>query len=93
MAGQKGNTNKPIDKEARNINITIRLSEKEIQEIEEIAKELNMPKTRLIRNLALAGLDDAKIVKKLGILKGVKKFIDFKERLKNPEKYQTLEVA
>ena len=81
---------KAIDGEARNINISIRLSEKEIKEIEEIAKELDMPKTKFIRNLALTGLDDAKILSKMGILKGAKKLADFKERLKQPENYKSL---
>jgi len=93
MAGKKGNTNKPIDGEKRDIDVKIRFSRKELDEIEKIAKDLEIPRARLIRNLALAGLEDANILKKTGILKGVKKFIDFKERFKNPEKYQALEVT
>lgn len=90
MAGQKGKTNKPVDQEARNINITIRFSETEIKEIEKISKEIGIPKTRLIRNLTLTGLDSARILSATGVLKGTKKFIDFKERLSNAEKYETL---
>jgi len=94
MAGQKGNTNKPIDGEARNINITIRLSKNELKEIERIAKELDIPPTRLIRNLALTSLKDAKFLSKLGVLKGIKKLKDFEERFRNPEKYnKTLEIT
>jgi len=74
---------KTIDEEARNINISIRFSQTEMKEIEEITKELDIPKTRFIRNLALAGLDDAKILNKLGVLKGTKKLVDFKNKLKN----------
>jgi len=90
MAGLKGRTNKPIDKEARNNIITMRFSDEELEQINKIAKELNMPKTRLIRNLTLAGLEDANILNKLGVLKGVKKLIDFKKRYLHPEKYKTL---
>lgn len=90
MSGKKGNTNKPVDQEARNINITIRFSKTELKEIEKIAKELDMPKTKLIRNLTLSGLDDAKILSKLGFLKGTKKLADFKEKLANPNKYQSI---
>ena len=92
MAGQKGNTNKPIDKEALTETISLRFSKKELKEIEEIAIELNMPKTRLIRNLIITSLEDAKKLNKLGVLKGVKKLIDFKERFNNPEKYKTLSI-
>ena len=78
---------KTIDGEARNINISIRLSETEMKEIEKIAKELDMPKTKFIRNLALTGLDDAKLLSKLGILKGAKKLTDFKEKFSKINKY------
>jgi len=81
---------KPIDKEAINNNLTIRFSDRELQEIEELAKKLDIPKTRFIRNLTLSGLEDAKALDKIGALKGAKKLIDFKERLFNSEKYQTL---
>ncbi len=83
-------TNKPVDQEARNINVTIRFSETEIKEIEKISNEIGIPKTRLIRNLALTGLDSAKLLSATGVLKGTRKLIDFKERLLNAEKYQTI---
>ena len=92
MAGQKGNTNKPIDKEPLTETLCLRFSKEEIKEIEEIAEQLEMPKTRLIRNLTLSGLDDAKLLNKLGVLKGAKKLIDFKERFTNYKKYQTLSI-
>ncbi len=82
---------KTIDKEPINNNLTIRFSDKELAEIEKIADELEMPKTRFIRNLTLSGLEDAKVLHKIGALKGAKKLIDFKERFLNSEKYQTLE--
>ena len=81
---------KTIDKEPINNNLTIRFSDRELAEIEELAKELNMPKTRFIRNLTLAGLSDAKALNKIGALKGAKKLLDFKERLINSSKYQEL---
>ena len=86
----KGAGRKTIDGEARNINISIRFNDKEFEEISKIAKELNLPKTRLIRNLALSGLDDAKLLSKLGVLKGAIKLKDFKERLENPDKYKSI---
>lgn len=81
---------KTIDKEPINNNLTIRFSDRELAEIEELAKELDMPKTRFIRNLTLAGLSDAKALNKIGALKGAKKLLDFKERLLNSSKYQEL---
>ena len=84
---------KTIDEHPRNTNITIRFTDEEIEEIEKIAKDMDIPKTRLIRNLVLTSLNDAKVLNKIGVLKGVKKFIDFKERFKHPEKYQTLQEA
>lgn len=81
---------KTIDKEPINNNLTIRFSDRELAEIEELAKELDMPKTRFIRNLTLSGLEDAKMLNKLGALKGAKKLLDFKERLTNYSKYKTL---
>lgn len=92
MAGQKGNTNKPIDEDILDIQINLRFSKKEIEEIEKIAKELELPKTRLIRNLTLAGLADAKTLNKIGILKGAKKVLDFKDRFLNPNKYPSFEA-
>jgi len=90
MAGQKGNTNKPIDKDALTERITIRFSPEELKEIEEMAKILEISKTRLIRNMTLAGLEDARILNKIGALKGAKLLCDFKERFIKTEKYQTL---
>jgi len=92
MAGIKGKTNKPLDEEVRNHNITIRLSKKELEKIEKIAKDLDMPKTRLIRNLTLSTLDEVNFMNKIGMLKGIKNILDFKERFLNPEKYRTLEI-
>jgi len=93
MAGQKGNTNKPIDKDALTKRITIRLSPEELKEVEDMAKILEISKTRLIRNMTLAGLEDARILNKIGVLKGAKLLYDFKERFKHPEKYQNLQEA
>ena len=83
---------KTIDKEPINNNLTIRFSDRELAEIEEMAKELDMPKTRFIRNLTLAGLEDAKALNKIGALKGAKKLLDFKERLLNSSSYKTLQI-
>ncbi len=83
---------KTIDKEPISETISIRLTKTEMKELEEIALELDMPKTRFMRNVLLSGLEDAKVLHKTGALKGAKKLIDFKERFLHPEKYQTLVI-
>ena len=80
---------KTIDKEPISETISIRLTKTEMKELEEVAKELEIPKTRFMRNVLLSGLEDAKVLHKLGALKGAKKLLDFKERFTNYKKYQT----
>jgi len=46
--------------------ITIRVSEEEYKRIEKVAKKLNIPTSRLIRNLTLTGLEDAELLDKIG---------------------------
>lgn len=92
MAGQKGNTNKPIEKEPLTETISIRFTKNELEEIEKIANSIDLPKTALIRNMALSGLDEAKLLHKIGALKGARKLIDFKERLFNSNKYPPFEA-
>ena len=84
---------KTIDEEVLEVNITIRFSKKEIEEIEEIAKNIDMPKTRFIRNLVLSSLGEAKFLNKIGALKGAKKLIDFKEIFTNTKKYPNLQTT
>jgi len=81
---------KTIDKDALTENITVRFSKNEIEEIKKIAENIEIPTTRLIRNLVLCSLDDAKFLNKIGVLKGTKKLIEFKKRLQNEEKYPRL---
>jgi DNA-binding Lrp family transcriptional regulator len=82
---------KPESGETRNNPVTVKFTNKELKEIEEIAKNINISRTTLIRNMTLAGLEDAKILNKIGALKGARKLLDFKERFLHPEKYKTLE--
>ena len=74
---------KPETGETRKHFVTVKFTTKEIEEIEEIAKQIEISKTTLIRNMALSGLENAKILDKIGALKGAKKLIDFKERYLN----------
>jgi len=66
----------PIDKVVRETPLFIKVSENEAKQIEELAKYLDIPKSVFLRNLALSSLEDAQILKKIGLLKiakGIKK--------------------
>ena len=83
---------KPEAGEARNNIVTIKFTDKELEEINKISEKIEIPRTRFIRNLILASLEDARFLNKIGALKGVKFLADFKERYFNPEKYKTLKL-
>jgi hypothetical protein len=83
---------KPETGETRKNLVTVKFTDKEISEIDKIAKETDIPRTTLIRNMTLSGLEDAKILNKIGALKGAKKLIDFKDRFFNNHKYPTFEA-
>ena len=76
---------KTIDKEPLTETISIRFTKKELEDIEKIANNIGIAKTRLVRNLVLSSLDEAKFFNNIGALKGAKKLLDFKERLMNPK--------
>lgn len=66
----------PLDNVVRETKLFIKVSEEEAKELEELAAYLEIPKSTLIRNLTLSSLEDAKIFKKIGLLKlgkGIKK--------------------
>jgi predicted DNA-binding protein len=72
--------------EKRKYEVRVRLTKEEMERIEKVAKKLNMPKARLIRNLALVGLQDAELFAKLGLFDLVKLIEKIKEKaLKNNE--------
>jgi len=60
--------------------ITIRLSEEEYERIEKVAKKLNMPISRVIRNLTMAGLEDAELLDKLGFFDVAKMIEKIREK-------------
>ena len=60
----------------RDIKFEVRFNKEEMERIEEIAKKLGIPKSRVIRNLTLLGLEDAELYNKLGffdIVNAIKK--------------------
>jgi predicted DNA-binding protein len=74
----------------RDIKFEIRLSKEEMERIEKVANKLGIPKARLIRNLTLAGLEDAELLEKLGLYDIIKLIEKIREKAlgnKNITKY------
>ena len=72
----------------RNKRVEILLTEEEDKRFEEMAKKIKIPKGRLIRNLALIGLEDAELFHKLGLFEIAKLIEKIKEKAqstKNPK--------
>ena len=62
--------------EKRKYEVRVRLSKEEMERIEKVANKLGTPKAKLIRNLALVGLEDAELLDKIGafdLIKLIKK--------------------
>lgn len=55
--------------------------EEENERIEELAKKMGMPKSRLMRNLALGGLDDSEFLQNVGLLPLIKNLRNLKDKL------------
>jgi len=78
---KKTTVGRPKEKNPRNTQIKIKVTEDEYKRIEELAIQMGMNKSRLIRNLLLGNLDDAEFLQKVGILPIVKNLKEFKERM------------
>jgi len=79
--------------EKRKYEIRVRLTKEEMERIEKVAKKLNMPKARLIRNLTLIGLEDAELYEKLGFFEIAKLIKKLKEKaLKSNENLSNKEL-
>ena len=67
-------------KQNRTEKMDFRCSPEEKKGIEELAKYLDMSSGTLLRNLTLSSYNDAIIFKKLGLLRGARKYQEFKEK-------------
>ncbi len=56
----------------RDIKFEVRFSKEEMEIIEKVAKKLNMSKSRVIRNLTMAGLEYAELFKELEVFEILK---------------------
>ena len=61
----------PLPKHLIQVTITIHREDWEI--VKQMGKQLGMPGSRLVRNLFYTGLDDAKLMKNLGVFNLVSK--------------------
>lgn len=64
----------------REKELRIRLSEQEFKEVHDLAEYIEIPVTTLARNFLLYAKRDAEFLKRFGILKGAKKFVEFEEK-------------
>ena len=84
----------PVDGIVRETKLFVKVSEDEAKEIEELANYLEIPKSVLLRNLALSSLEDAQILKKVGLLqiaKGIRKTSEALKEFKNLKDKEALE--
>jgi predicted DNA-binding protein len=66
--------------EKRKYEVRVRLTKEEMERIEKVANKLGIPKARLIRNLTLAGLEDAELLEKLGFFEAIKLIEKIREK-------------
>lgn len=74
-------TNKPLDNGVKKHIISIRLDDTELERLKKLSNDLKIPQSRLLRNMALIGLEEAEALHKFRILKGAKKLDDFRKAL------------
>jgi predicted DNA binding CopG/RHH family protein len=59
---------KKMAKQNRDIRIQVRVTEEELERINEYARKLQLAESTMVRNLLLVGLDNADFMQKFGIL-------------------------
>ncbi len=66
-----------IEGKSKNKLIHAKISEYELNKIEQLAKKMDIPKMTLTRNLIMIGLRDLELIDNIGLLKGYKKTSEF----------------
>jgi len=64
----------------RDIKFEVRFSKEEMERIDKVAKKLNIPKSRVIRNLTLVGLEDAELLNRIGAFDLIKLIEKLREK-------------
>jgi len=67
----------------RTKTLQIRVTEEEYNAIVKLAEYLELPPSTMARNMLLTAKDDAEFLKFIGVLKGTKKYYDFKKKWEN----------
>ena len=80
MARKKGRPPKDMDDRKYPVYISIPIND--IRLLDAIAKEARMTRSQLVRNFINMGLDDVKIMRKMGIIKAVGKAREFIDKSK-----------
>ena len=75
----------------RDKEIKISLTQEEMERIEKIAQKIGITKSRLARNLVLAGLEDAELLNKLGLFDIVKMIEKIREKALGIKDLKTIE--
>ena len=67
------------------VKVTITIHKEDWELTKQMAKQLGIPGAKLVRNLFYTGLDDAKLMKNLGIIKLVSKMRGMHYRMPKQE--------
>lgn len=82
---------RPKEENPRDVKVTVRFTKEENEKIEQLAKEMGMTKARMLRNLALGGLDDALFLNKIYVLPIAKKIFEWSDKVRGIDKNDRLD--
>jgi len=68
---------RPKEKNPKDVKLTIRFTNDENKQIEELAEKIGMSKAKLIRNIVLGNIDDVNFLENIGSLPLIQKYKKF----------------
>lgn len=68
---------RPKEENPKDVKLSIRFTNDENKQIEELAEKIGMSKAKLIRNIVLGNIDDVKFLQNIGSLPLIKKYKEF----------------
>lgn len=68
---------RPKEDNPKDIQLSIRFTNDENKQIEELAEKIGMSKAKLIRSIVLGNIDDVKFLQNIGSLPLIKKYKEF----------------
>ena len=72
---------RPKEQNPKDVKLTIRFTEDENKQIEELANKIGMSKSKLIRSIVLGDIDDSKLLQNIGSLPLIQKYKEFVKSL------------